>query len=122
MAERLKIAVSTLRYTGGKVAHVVMNGVLDAQTVEAFEDEMEAAIRVAAMVVLDVKELTAVSSAGAGAFLVAARNAEERGGALALAFPGPAVRDVLVSLGLDGFLLPMRRTLEEAVAYLRVPT
>src|SRR5262245_27550892 len=101
MPERLKIEVAALRYSRGEIAHIVLAGVLDAQTVEAFETAVEEAARTATQVVVEAKALTFLSSAGAGALLVAARNAQERGGALVLASPGRAVRDVLEALGVD---------------------
>lgn len=117
-AERLKIDVSTLGYRHGQVAHVVLQGVLDGQTVEAFEAILDDAVRAAPTLVLDLERLTWISSAGAGAFLVAARRAEQAGGSLVLARPGRQVRDVIVALGLEK-LLPMGATLEEAVGQLR---
>jgi anti-sigma B factor antagonist len=118
MTERLKIDVSSISSRRGDVAHVVLKGVLDAQTVEAFDAIVEEALRTAPMVVIDLKGLTWISSAGAGALLVASKRAEQQSRGFVLAQPGRHVRDVLSALGLQ-VLLVIGNTLEEAVAQLK---
>lgn len=116
--QRLKIDVTHTSSRRGDVAVVALKGVLDAQTVDAFESVIAESMRGASMVVIDLQGLTWISSAGAGSLIVAGKRAEQQGGGIVLARPGRHVRDVLSALGLQ-VVLTIGNTLEEAVGQLK---
>lgn len=114
MGQRLS---ANLRTIDG-VAILSLAGTLDAQLVEDLESSLEGVWDESVLVVLDLEALHAISSAGAGALVVAQREAERRGGALVLARPTGPVNHVLTTLGLHT-MFSISTTLEEALGELR---
>lgn len=85
----------------GGCAVVHVGGEIDAQTVPAFDEAMTQAASLAPRVVIDLAQVTFVDSSGLGALIVARKSRRERGGAMSLVSPPPAVRRLLGSTHLN---------------------
>jgi anti-anti-sigma factor len=114
-SDRLKITVKTIQSRSGAVGHLALAGVLDGKTVDDFNLTLAAAAKEASLIVIDLEKLTGISSAGAGALLVAG---DDRKGKLVLARPQRAVRTVLEALGVPA-IVPLGESLEDALTKLR---
>lgn len=114
MGRRLSANVRTI----DGVTVLSLGGTLDAQLVEDLEGSLAEVWEGSVLVVLDLDGLHAISSAGAGALVVAQREAERRGGALVVARPTPPVLHVLTTLGLHT-MFAIEETLEGAIRALQ---
>ena len=92
-----------------------VKGRLDAETATCFEDHCSTLINEGRRrVVLDLGELSYVSSAGLRAILAIAKRLKQGGGGLAVASLTPMVSEVFAIAGFDR-LLPVAPTIEDAV-------
>ena len=87
-----------------KAARLRVEGELDAHTCAAMEDALSDLLEFTCFIIVDLKELRYLSSAGAGALVNSSVAAHARGGKLVLLNLAPAVRQMLSLLGLDGVL------------------
>lgn len=79
-----------------------LSGRLDAETVEAATPAVQSALQQSARgMVVDLRQLDFISSAGFRMLLVVYQEAERAGKALALAHPQPAVYKIFKVAGLD---------------------
>ncbi len=110
------MAVSESREGGVLVLHLA--GRLDGVSSPAIGAELSEAVRANPAVVIDLEALDYVSSAGLRVLIKAAKEAKAAQTKLALAAPGPVVREVFEISGFGTFLaiFPQRA---EAVAHVR---
>jgi anti-sigma B factor antagonist len=81
-------------------------GFIDSHTFLGLEEPLECALaRDAMRIVVDLREVTYISSAGLGVLVGAHKQAEERGGLLVLACPRPEICTVLEDTGLADLLV-----------------
>lgn len=112
------LVIRTAVYRDGH-ACVELEGVLDGRTSAVLEQEVaELLDRGPCRIAFDLGRLSVITSAGAGVFVGAVVMTQERGGAMALVRPQPAVRQVLEVLGLDG-VFPIVEDLADALLCIR---
>jgi anti-sigma B factor antagonist len=112
------LALSTIARNEGVVT-LRLEGVIDAHTLDRFDDGMAKAIDGGATsIVLDCEELRYVNSSGFGEIIRYFDRLRETGGALVLARVAPKVGIVLEMLGLKS-LIPIVASLEEALLVAR---
>ena len=105
---------TTTREVAG-CAVIGVKGRLDAETAPHFEGQCSTLINEGKRrIVLDLGELSYISSAGLRAILAAAKNLKQGGGGLAVACLTPMVSEVFAIAGFDR-LLPVSPTVENAV-------
>jgi anti-anti-sigma factor len=93
-------------------------GRIDSTTARDFEESLLSAIQnLSNTAIVDLSAVTYVSSAGLRVFLIGAKKAKERGGALTICSAEPHVREVFDVTGFSS-LLGLHATLEEARAAL----
>ncbi len=81
--------------TNGNVTIIALVGKLDAQTAPAANDELKTLIFAGkSKIILDMKDLTYISSAGLGILNSNQAEARKKGGAIRLAGVKPSVKDV----------------------------
>lgn len=103
--------------TNGPAVILRCRGFIDSHTYLGLEEPLDSALaRDAMRIVVDLGEVTYVSSAGLGVLVGAHKQAEERGGLLVLACPRPEIRTVLEDTGLAD-LLVIARSENEALRY-----
>jgi anti-anti-sigma factor len=91
-----------------------ITGRLDASTVSILERALLRALSLGAtIIVIDVGEVTYISSSGLRVLLTARRQARERGGDILLCSLSPNVRDVLDMVGFT-VLFSIHNTLDDA--------
>ena len=99
-------------------ATVRCKGFIDAHTFDRLEESLDGLLdRGVLRVVVDLGEVTYISSAGLGVLVAAYHQTEERGGILLLARPRPQVRAVLRDTGLEE-LFVIAKSEDEALRYL----
>jgi len=101
MVEAFKITAGEAR---GTTAVVRVEGRLDAKSAPRLLEHCMAARPSGAHLVLNLAEVTFLSSTGVGVLLVLAERTKSEGGSLRIASPSAAVRGPLELLNLDRFL------------------
>ncbi|MCE9581344.1 MAG: STAS domain-containing protein [Planctomycetes bacterium] len=110
----IDLVIRTVVFGDGQ-ACVELEGVLDGRTsVELEQEVVELLERGPCRLAFDLSRLSVITSAGAGVFVGTVVMTQERGGAMALVRPQPAVRQVLEILGLGG-VFPIVDDMEDAV-------
>lgn len=85
-----------------KISKVEVNGYLDAHTFDEFESSLiELFDEGQYKIIVDMKNVPYISSAGAGVFIWAHGQANNNGGDIIILNPSPNVAEVLELLGLD---------------------
>jgi anti-anti-sigma factor len=103
------------------VAVVRLAGHLDAHTFEEATDRLGELIAEGwRRIILDLGPLKGMSSAGAGSLIGLECRLSDEGGAMVLAAPTAAVREVLELLGLDGVFV-ITESVDQALAALPGP-
>lgn len=97
-------AMLVREYEAGGVSVLQISGRLDAATVVEVDGRLVAASALNRPLVIDLAELTYISSVGLRILLQAAKRAQSAKLAFALAAPQPPVRDVFRITGLDSLL------------------
>lgn len=102
-----------LRLSNGVDGHVVVRveGELDLSDVRRLRDVLATVAESAAVVVLDLADLSFVDLCGLRAFHDAHEAAARRGSRLVLMSPGPAVTRYLELTGINGFEISGDRTI-----------
>ncbi|MGA8321771.1 MAG: STAS domain-containing protein [Xanthobacteraceae bacterium] len=102
----------------GDVTIVEVKGRIDSNSAKTFGDRLNNLIKTGrARIIVDLKDIVYVSSAGFRALLLAARNAEEKNGTIALCNVSSEVRR-LFDLARFTDLFPIYSSREEGVAKL----
>ncbi len=99
----------------GNVAVVTISGRVDSVNATALDDELGTALRANKKLVLDLKDVTYLSSAGVRAILKTSQNAQKSEGGVALACLPPRVMEVLENVGMME-VLRSYPSVQEAVA------
>lgn len=101
--------------TGG-VTRIDIDGRLDMDGVREVEDTFAFAVTAKqARIVVNLAGVSFLSSIGIRMLMTAARGQQQRGGKIVFAAPGPMVRRVLETAGIDR-LVPLHDSVEEATA------
>ena len=102
----------------GKPALITMSGSFDPKGVARFEQAQEEMISSGIdKMMVDVRELDHISSAGIGCLMDAMHHLRTRGGGLVLIHPSDQVMGILEQLNLKG-VLPIAGTQDEAAGLL----
>ncbi len=102
------------QWVEGNVAVLTITGRIDAMTMSEVEKAAVGAIGGAVnRLIIDLRSVDYISSAGLRAVLVAAKRAKAAGGGVALFGPHPAVEDVMTSSGFAS-IVPIAATEAEA--------
>jgi anti-anti-sigma factor len=101
MLDRFEIVTGTI---GPRVAVLRVSGRLDARTALELGARCAAALPPGGHLVLNLAEVTFLSSSGIGTLIVASERAREQGGSLRLGPVSAAVRSSLAVLNLDRYL------------------
>lgn len=80
---------------------VTANGRIDSETAPAFDAELTKAIGINSNLVIDLKGVGYMSSAGLRALVKASQAAEKAGGAIRLVSVPPEIMSVMYTVGLD---------------------
>ncbi len=89
--------------TQGDVTVISVHGRLDSKSAPGVQHYLEEAIDEHRRIVIDLSQLSSLSSAGLRVLLLAHRQAEQTGASLTLAEVGPENREVLVATGFSTF-------------------
>lgn len=101
--------------TKGNIAVAVVAGRIDSETAPEFDRELAKIVGGNSRVVLDLKGVEYISSAGIRAMVKASQSAEKGGGAVALASVPESVNSLLYTVGLNQ-KIGSHATVDEAVA------
>jgi anti-anti-sigma factor len=93
---------SVSRRRAGDGVAVVAVGEIDLATVDAVRAEIDAARTETTLVLLDLRDVTFIDSAGVRLVLEGSRELAAEGGELVIVRGGPEVRRVFDLVGLDG--------------------
>ena len=99
----------------GKVAVVTIAGRVDSATAPKMDAELEKIVSENKKIVLDLKDVAYMSSAGVRAIVKALRHAHKRGGRLKLARPSDPIVEILHTIGMME-VVQAYPSVEEAVA------
>ena len=112
------LEVTTASPEGRSATTVRCKGFIDAHTYDRLEASLDSALdRDVLCIVVDLGEVTYISSAGLGVLVGAYRRAEEQGGVLVLVRPRPEILSVLRDTGLD-HLFAVARSEDEVLQHL----
>jgi len=101
--------------TNGSVAVVTVDGRIDSETAPRFDAELTKVINVNSKLILDLKGVEYMSSAGIRAIVKASHATEKGGGAIRLASAPESVNSLMYTVGLNQ-KIGMYPTVDEAVA------
>lgn len=115
MAAPLNIEVKQL---AKGITYIKAVGVIDGSTYEKIEKELNRLFATSCFkIIVQLDQVTYMSSAGAGVFMTASGTAQDHAGNLVMLKATPDIKDVFLVLGLDQ-ILPYADTLEEATKLL----
>jgi anti-sigma B factor antagonist len=101
--------------TKGSIAVVTVDGRIDSETAPAFDANLTKIIGGSSKLVLNLKGVDYISSAGIRAVVKASQAAEKNGGSVKLAFVPESVNSLLYTVGLNQKISGYA-TVDEAVA------
>jgi anti-anti-sigma factor len=99
----------------GKVAIVTIAGRVDSATAPTMDTELEKIVSENKKIVLDLKDVVYMSSAGVRAVVKALRQAHKRRGGLKLARPSDPIKEILHTIGMME-VVQSYPSIDEAVA------
>ena len=99
----------------GSISIVIVNGQIDSETTPALDEELTKVVSGNPKLVIDLKGVSYISSAGIRAIVKASQAAKKTDGAVKLASVPEAVTSVLYTVGLNQ-MLNSYTTVEEATA------
>jgi anti-anti-sigma factor len=108
-----KLSVQTEKK--GNVAVVTVSGRIDSETAPSLDAELTKAVSGSSNLVLDLKGVDYMSSAGIRAVVKASQAAEQNGGAVKLASVPEMIQSIMYTVGLD-LKVKAFATVDEAVA------
>jgi len=86
---------------GGDIAVVTANGIIDSDTAPQFDEELTRVVAEKNKIVVDLKGVGYMSSAGIRAIVKASQAAEKKDGAVKLASVPEEIQSVLYTVGLN---------------------
>ena len=95
--------------------HIMLDGRLDAPSVQAIEEEFETAISGTKHVIVDLSNVVFVGSLGIRLLVSGGKLKAKKGGKMALVVTDTKIRWVLKTAGVDQ-LLPVAEGLDDAIA------
>ena len=101
--------------TKGSIAVITVGGRIDSETAPAFDDELTTVVGRSSKLVLNLKGVDYMSSAGIRAIVKASQTVEKNGGMVRLASVPDLVNSVLYTVGLNQ-KLGSYASVDEAVA------
>jgi anti-anti-sigma factor len=113
----MKLETQTL---DGGIVKVQLSGRMDAQGTEEIEPKLMDSLGAHRAVILDLSDVSFLTSAGIRALIVAAKAVSRRGGRMALLVLDANVRKVLEIANL-GQLMPIHHTLDEVLRAVSAP-